>query len=152
MLTIIILIIILWLVGEEAINNHPFVWGLLIIFTLSLWVILTPWKPDYELQQRTNIYAMNDLFGSHGMMFSISFDGYFFFYEKNGAGYKIGKIDSNGYIIYEDEEVTPYFATYKRPHSSIWSALFGFPICPSKKEIHVPKNSIQKNINFDLSN
>jgi hypothetical protein len=152
MATVIIVVFILWLIGADNIVNNFMKVFFSLVFLFFLWFVLTPYNKEYTITERTNIYAVGDVFGASGNVFGISTEGYFFYYEKKGDGYTLGKIDACQYTIYEDEDTSPFFAKYEREHSSVFAKVFGFPITISKYEIHIPRNSVKQVIEFDLKN
>lgn len=105
-----------------------------------------------EPSDRYELVALRDNIGMSGSFFlgtgSIDQEITYFFYRKEGTGFKADKV-SNA-VIFEDEETQPYVQKYDSEFKNSFWDIFVFPMKEYPTEIHIPKGSILQNYTLNL--
>lgn len=134
-----------------------------VIFAVGINAIALIFQTDQEIEyDRVNIVSLTNKQATEGNFFLVSgtinsVPYYFFYYEMPNGGKKLAKLDSDIVVIYEEKRKDAYLIKTGKEKvlgKWFWYLTKGLPISTSTKfigySIHVPENSVKKEINLDI--
>lgn len=143
----------------EAVFVFVFVGGAAVllasIVTISIGSIIGVFLPQEPIfEKRYELVALQDSTSVNGHFFlgtgSVDEVMKYYFYRKEGSGFRSDSADANNAVIFEDSPSTPYADFYMPAFKHKVSGWIAIPWKDRPTEFHVPSGSILQNYTLDL--
>lgn len=109
---------------------------------------------EFGVVNQSQLIALADGSQLNGHFFlgsgSMNEEMVYFYYRKEGNGFKADKRNASRAVIFADEETSPYVRDYQAKFSNIFWYWVAIPLKEKPSEFHIPKGSILQNYTLDL--